>query len=128
MVDLSIQLIEIKRKIVAFDFLFLWTVAPDLSISVKIIWAFPFMKQNGDLYLYACVNALTGFIALCLGISKLDLDLCDIAGYFAVLGGGCLISFGWFIVSAAIFRTYGANPWWSSRRLFKLSQHETKLA
>lgn len=85
------------------------------------------MKINGDLYLFAFVNILTGLIASGIGIAKLQASLSDVTGYFALLGGACLVSFGWFVVSAAIYRSHGANPWWSSRRLFRLSQYETRL-
>lgn len=85
------------------------------------------MKINGDLYLFASINILTGLIASGIGIIKLQGSLSDPIGYFALLAGSCLVSFGWFVVSAAIYRSHGANPWWSSRRLFRLSQYETKL-
>lgn len=86
------------------------------------------MKINGDLYLFAFINILTGLIASGIGVFDLQANLVDPTGYFAILAGGCLVSFGWMVVSAAIFRSHGANPWWSSRRLFKISKSEAKLA
>lgn len=86
------------------------------------------MNINGDLYLFASINILTGLISSGIGVFDLQASLRDPTGYLAVLAGGCLISFGWMVVSAAIYRSHGANPWWSSRRLFKLSKNEARLA
>lgn len=86
------------------------------------------MKINGDLYLFASINILIGLISSGVGVFDLLVDLGDPTGYFAAMAGGCLVSFGWMVISAAIFRSHGSNPWWSSRRLFKISKSETKLA
>lgn len=86
------------------------------------------MKINGDLYLFASINILVGLIASGIGVFDLLADLANPTGYFASMAGCCLVLFGWMVISAAIFRSHGANPWWSSRRLFKISQSETKLA
>lgn len=85
------------------------------------------MKQNGDILMFALVNLLVGGIAACLGFNMLLKNPIDVAGYMATLGGLCLVSFSWFITSAAHFRSSGTTPWWSSRRLFQMSKSETKL-
>lgn len=85
------------------------------------------MKHNGDLYLYALVNFVTGFTVALLGVNKLLRDADSITGYFAIFGGVCLVCFSWMVISSAVFRTHGATPWWSSRRLFRVSKFESKM-
>jgi sulfite exporter TauE/SafE len=85
------------------------------------------MKQNGDLYLFALIYCTVGFISGCMGVNLALRDPHGASGYFAIIAGVLLCLFGWFVVSSAVFRVQGTTPWWSSRRLFKLSKHETKL-